>query len=463
MAITISVGGIHLVNSTGSPLADGVSTVPSTTPFSIRQGGFTLQPPEPLPIFGGGPPFRPGSNLAYTGYDNVSQRIPIHVSATTHEIAVARINQLKRELMTGSQSLPALFGIQPTSSSTIMYTEILTGFVRELTEEGTPFEAWEARTEIDADLFFTHKPFFSNLATGETVISVQTIISGAFTGSPDNIVPFTAGAGDLLYEGQPLNLSLTLSSGTSGPADIYIATVDSVIADASTQTVTTASTIGAEAATGDTITVAPPLSTKQALQLRMFALNSTGSANAQWRINVYMSNAGNPIPFYRSPWNTNTVTNGVFDCGTVPANLFRDTTLTSIYALLEVRSTGGSVTVTLTNFYLVAYYTICRVSLGNALLFASADVLHMRGFVEASNRACLALPRAEAYTFRGATVREYLQIDGVPPVYLSGASMLIYAIGNQAPAGVGNIGLPVAGTFTLTARQAPLFKTLRGI
>jgi hypothetical protein len=156
------------------------------------------------------------------------------------------------------------------------------------------------------------------------------------------------------------------------------------------------------------------------------------------------------------------VANGVFDCGTIPANLFRDTTLTTLYLLLEVRSTGGSVTVTLTNFYLVAYYTICRLRLGNALLSASSDVLHLRSFVEASNRATLGLPRVEAYTMRAGAQREYPQVEGTPPIYLSGASILIYAIGTSGPIGVGNLGLPVAGTFSLTARQAPLFKTLRG-
>lgn len=453
MAITVTVGGIHLVNSNSVPTPDGVATAAATTPFSIRPG-FTLAVPEPLPIFGGGPPFRPGASLAYSSYDNVSQRIPIHVTATTHEIAVARMQQLKLALASISQTVPALFGVQPTSSSTIMYGEILSGFVRELTEEGTPFEVWEARTEIDAEILFIQKPFFGNLTTGETVISAQSIISGAFTGSPDNVVPFTTGAGDLISEGQPLNLTLAATGGTLvNDADVYLGTIDSVISDATTQSVTTSSATGVRAGAGDTITVAPPLNTKQALNMRLFVINTTNSANAQWRVHAYVSSS-NETPFYSSPWQqTAIVANGVFDAGTIPGNLFRDTAIASLYLLLEVRSTSGSVTVTLANFYLVCYYTMCRLAGVTLLSGAASDVLHLRGFVEASGRACLPLPRAEVYAFRAANLAQYGRLDGLPPVYLSGASFLFYAIA---------AGLPVAGTFTLTARQAPLFKSYRG-
>lgn len=465
MAITIAIGSIQLVNSTGGPVAGGAATGASTTPFSVRRG-FTLRPAAPLPIYGGGAPFTPGASLAYSSYGNAEQVIPISVLGSDHENAVARLQELKTALSSGSQSAPAVFGIQETSSSTLMVTDILSGYVREITEEGTPFEAWESRTEIDAEIVLTHKPFWGHLTTGETVVNAQSIISGAFTGSPDNVVPFTTGSGDLISEGQPLNLSLTITSGTIADTDFYLGTIDSVVSDATTQTVTTSSTTTPVAAgTGDTIVISPPVRETQALKMRLFVTNATASANARWRIAVYVSNVA-VAPFYISPWNVNPVATGAFDAGDIPANLFRDgTALTSIYVVLEVVSTGGSVTVLLSNFYVVLYYTMCRLVGIAACTTALSSVIHLRGFVESSGRPCMPLPRAELYSYNGANPAYYGRIEGEAPVYLGQSagsvnttSLFLYAIGSTGA----SLGKAVAGTFTLTARNCRLWKTLRG-
>jgi hypothetical protein len=453
MAPTISIGGIHLVNSNGTPTAGGAATAASTTPFAIRHG-WTLATPEPLPIWGGGPPFVPGRRLAYSSYDNVVERIPISVVGSSHENAVTRVQELKRALATVSATTPAVFSVQPTGSSTAMASDVYSAFVREVTEQASAFEAWEGWVEYDAEIVLSRAPFWAALSSGETVINAQSI-NNNFSGSPDNIVAYTTGSGDLIYEGQPLNLAMTnASGGTLSNQNLYLGSIDSITTDATTQSVTTSSTTGASAGTGDTITVGTVLDAKQATKMRLIGQCSSVSANSEMRLKVYLSSS-TPAPFYTGPWFAPTTNDGRYDAGTVPSAIFRDTALTTLYVVLEVRSTtGGSVTITLSNFYVVYYYSLCKVS-GLDSILNTTGVVHVRGFVATSNRPCLPLRKAEAYVLNSGSQTYYGRVDGTPPIYVSGASLWLMAVDKTS-------GAPSSATFTTTATQSALWKTLRG-
>lgn len=453
MAITVSIGGIHLVNSNGSPTAGGAATAANTTPFAIRQG-WSLQPPTPLPIWGGGPPFIAGRRLAYSSYDNVTERIPIAVLGSSHENAVTRLQELKQALATVSATTPAVFSVQPTGSSTAMTTDVYSAFVREQVEEESGFEAWEGKEELYAEILLTHAPFWANLSSGETVINAVSI-NNAFSGSPDNIIAYSAGSGDLIYEGQPLNMTLTNATGsTLTNLDFYLGSIDSIISDATTQTVTTSSTTGASPGSGDTITVGSTLDPKQALKMRLIALTSSVSANSEMRLKVYFSSNA-AAPFYIGPWRAPQSSSSLYDAGTVPAALFHDTNITTLYVLLEVRSPlGGSVTITLSNFYIACYYTLCKIS-GLDSIPNSTGVIHLRQFTATSGRPCLPLRRAEVYVLNSGSQTYYGRVDGTPPVYISGASLWHMAVHKTDLTNA-------SATHTVTATQSALWKTLRG-
>lgn len=453
MTAIVTIGTIHLVNSTGAPVAGGAATAAATTPFFIRRG-WSLAAPKPLPIYGGGPPFRPGKARVYQSYDNVQETIPIGVLGSSHEGAVAALQLLKLALSSISATIPAAFGIQPTGSSTIAYAEISSAFVREVTEDGSEFEAWEGIVEVYAEIALIRTPFFGRLSTGETLINAQSISSTNFTGGTDNVVPYSAGSGDVANEGQPLNVTLTNASGaTAANANFYVGTIDSVIVDATTQTVTTSSTTGANAASGDTVAVGATLDPVQALKLRLYAKFSSVSLGAQMRIRVFTSNVA-PAPFYIGPWFAPQTNDAVYDGGTIPVNLFHDIGLTTLYLLLQVRSSGGSVTITLSNFYLVAFYTLCKIS-GLDSIPNSTGVIHLRSFVATSGRPCLPLRRAEAYVLNSGAQTYYGRIDGTAPVYVPNSSLFLFA---NDP----TTGQPVGGNFTATVTHAPLWATLRG-
>lgn len=451
---TISIGGIHLVNSGGAPSAGGVATAAATTPFAIRRNAWTLQAPEPQPVWGGGPPFVSGRRRAYSSYENVVERIPIDVVGSDHENAVARLQELKRALETISATTPAVFSVQPSGSSTAMTTDVYSAFVREVTEDVSGFEAWEGWTTISAEILLTRAPFWASLSSGETVISAVSI-NNAFSGSPDNIIAYSTGSGDLIYEGQPLNMTLTNATGsTLTNLDFYLGSIDSIISDSTTQTVTTSSTTGANAAAGDTITVGATLDPKQALKMRLIALTSSVSANSEMRLKVYFSSSA-AAPFYVGPWRAPVSSSSLYDAGTVPAALFLDTNITTLYVLLEVRSPlGGSVTITLSNFYIVCYYTLCKIS-GLDSIPNSTGVIHLRNFVATSGRPCLPLRRAQVYVLNSGNQTYLGRVDGTPPVYISGASLWHMAVHKTDLTNA-------SATHTVTATQSALWKTLRG-
>jgi hypothetical protein len=213
----VTIGGIHLVNSSGTPTAGGAATAASTTPFAIRRG-WSLNAPEPQPVWGGGPPFTPGRRLAYSSYDNVVERIPISVRGSDHENAVTRLQELKLALT----PQPAVMAVQPTGSSTIMYTEIYSGFVREVTETESGFEAWEGWTDIDAELILTRYPFFG-AASLTTLINAATFTNTG-TGANNNTQSLGSLTGDLRDEGSPLNVKFGRPTTTT-LIDVYLGVV----------------------------------------------------------------------------------------------------------------------------------------------------------------------------------------------------------------------------------------------
>src|SRR6185436_7482256 len=107
MTAIVSIGGIHLVNSSGTPTAGGAATAAATTPFGIRQGWHPT-PAEPI--------MAQGSQLDYPDayYEPVQETIPIYVVGSTHENAVTRLQELQR-VLPRANNRTTLLEIQPTA------------------------------------------------------------------------------------------------------------------------------------------------------------------------------------------------------------------------------------------------------------------------------------------------------------------------------------------------------------
>lgn len=455
MAPTISVGGIHLVNSSGTPTAGGAATAASTTPFSIRHG-YTIGSAEPAPLWSGGPPLRNGSTLIGRAYANVEERIPIAVLGSTHENAVARLQELKRALATALYSSPAILVVQPTASSTAMYSEVYSATVQETTQD--EFEAWEGSVDLEAEIVWTRAPFFGNLSAGETLINAVTF-NNTGTGSPDNIDAFTTGAGDLIYEGGPLNIKFLPTTAGSNPAALYLASIASRVYQAFTGTTasntTTFTSIGAP---GSAFT-ATSLLTNRGLKARVVARFSAMSANAEIRV-AYGAAA---LPIQR----TRGVIPGISTATWVdfgPLNLTSQylasvTAADDISLVMEVRSTNGSaVAVTCAYIEVLLYYDFCRLQVagGQNLTVASNEYIYVDSFVTKTNYPALPRERPRAWVYSSGNVMNYsCEIRGTPPRYYSGASL--YA----AWVDISKLHTTTWAA-TLTATHAPLFKTLRG-
>lgn len=454
MATRVKFGTLSLNNSTGFPVAGGAATDEANTPWVVRSLDWTPQSAAPLPIWGGGPPFTPGRQLAYQSYDDVTERIPLLLDATSHDDAANELQLLRQEIGLITQQYPVLLEIKPSGSTNSMHASVKNAWIQEAPDLLIVPVAGALRLHVN--LMIVRSPFFGLVGpTGETVINAQSIAGQAWTGSPDNRVNFTTGSGDLISEGQPLNLTLTNATGsTISDAEIYLGTIANMTLTSSAQSVTTSSTTGANAASGNTITVGTVLDATQALKMRLLAATSSiGGSNVEFRLKCYVGSSS-PAPFYTGPWIAPQANSWRYDAGTVPSNLFKSTGLSTMYVLLEARSTNGaSASVTLSDIFVVYYYTLCKIS-GLASILNSTGVVHVRGFAATSGRALLPLRRAEAYLLNSGSQTYYGRVDGVAPVYIANGLLWLYT----ATAA----GLPLTTTFTATAIQAPLWRTFRG-
>jgi hypothetical protein len=154
------------------------------------------------------------------------------------------------------------------------------------------------------------------------------------------------------------------------------------------------------------------------------------------------------------------------DCGTIPIRWLHNTALTTVYVLLEVKSpSGGSVTVTLNNIYLVNYWQMCRLQQSGALFVgtgaASSGGIVLRQFITETDRPALPLPQPRAWTLRSGAQYWPLTIVGTPPrlIYSPASSLLIMSDVNWA--GDQGATYTTTRTWTATVERTPLYLTLQ--
>lgn len=447
----VVIGGIHLVNSSGTPTAGGVATAAATTPFAIRHPWHPM-PAEPIVI--------PGAQLEYPDvhYEPVADPpIPISVIGSDHENAVARLQELKRALMP-RDGIRASFSIQPTSSSTAMQAEILSAIVRPVPEEDSNFEDWEGFAELHAEIVYTRTAFFGK-ATAVTLINGLSVTNTG-TGTPDNIEAYGTGLdGDLSHQGQPTRIILTPASSTAFTifylASVYRRTYSTTGSGAKT----TSSTTGASSAL-NAPDISPAL-TQDGIKARALFRFTNNTSNVQVRVEVRASTAGTLI--YAGKWVTPTSGSAtLYDMGRIPLNVFReasDNASLTLQLYIGYRSTdGASATATLGYNEFLLYYDFCRVDSSTAINASggsSGFALVIRSYYLGAAALPLDAPSPYVLDIANTAIADLATMRGRAPRAIEGGSIYV------AWMAAGNVH-DTAKTGTIYVQHAPLWRTLRG-
>ena len=443
----------YLVNSSAAPTPGGAATGHSTTPYSINTGQWVLTATVAETTTSGGPPFRIGSQLIGRSYGNVTETIQIGITGSSNDNAVALKHQLYRILNTALFGAPAIISWLPHGGTSPVYFEVYNADIQE-TPRPLNLNAGFAGT-VWCNVTWIRSPFGGRLTTPETLINGVSITNNG-SGSPNNLVSLGVGAGELIYEGQPLNIQVATPS--AGVGTLWAASVLS-------------RTYGTTGAGPYSTTNANP-ALASGYQITLAAWNvaaAVGSSRlkgrvccvvagaSNLRVRVVATLAGNTPALYTSPWMA--LPGGLtylMDMGGFALTALRQTRGVSAWSpvvyLQYISSDGGLATLTLTNTEFLLYYDFCVVTEA----IASTQTLALDAFPEAPNTALLPYqPRAWVLLSGGrATDRAY---RGTVPRYYSGASL--WVAWHRSAATPNYVSTDTA---TLTATHAPLYRTLRG-
>jgi hypothetical protein len=431
-------------------------TAENTSPYKLSNNDQTpTWVPQPSPgqmIYGGGPPFTNGRRPLYRSRDNVVEQVGIQMYATSANNAILLKQQLQRILNTALFSVPCVLAIQ--SGSNTAYFEIYAGDVVETSsylEEGSATQIL-----IRATITWTRSFAGGLLSSGETLINSGSFVNTG-TGGTDNIAAYGTGIGELINEGQPLNIKVALSSGTFFRR-FYAATVYSRSYNTTGSGALTTSTEGA--AVLGVFDVSAAL-VRQGLRGRVLVRGSS-TANVQIRTQVFISDVSE-TPLYVSSWITPPTTGAtVIDLGGFPLTSILRTLNVSTYQLrvvLEYRSANGS-SATWTHTYAeyLLFYDFCRIEFPESGVMArSTSYLFLDSFSEQTDAVCLPHQRGRALSLltAGNTPVQPTEVRGQLPRYFAGSSLYLAWLSNS-------YAHATADTASITVTHGPQWLTLRG-
>jgi len=445
------LGSIHLNNIQGQVTRGGDPAVAATTPISTYQGWA----PSPAAIdiaWQGGSPLGGAVSLAYATYaPTVQEQIPIGIEGTTANNVWRVLQLLKRQLRAASRQSPIVWRIRPAGALLDSYAEVYGGDVVETAGNG--LGPIEGGAQLEATITLQRSSFW----TGSTL---ETLISGAtFTNKgTGNLVAFsTLGQGDLTEEGQPLNLSIVKPTSQAA-ATLWLATAHSRSTQTITSAKTTSSTTGLAFTSGSAVDVSA-LRTRPGLSVRAFArlITLTAPTKAQVQLTLQSSGGGT---LWVGPWVTlgsNTTAQWVDLLGTsLDVVRIPGSGALQVVPVASIRSTDGtSVTATLSTVDLVLAYTAGYIDGGAGLAAGQSYVVHSAQNLAGGGWLPLPTPIASVVDGSGGLVRR-VSPRGQMPIALSGASLFA--------AWVDSGGAHTdTDTTTITAQQAPLYHTLRGL
>ena len=457
MSYTNQLGSVYLNNTAGAVTPGGDPTVGALTPFSIKPD-WTPVAVEPDSAFASSGPLSAGARLAYSAYPlTVKETIPIGVEGSSHNNAQRLLGLLRAALRRPGKRGPIVWRVRPTGALFDAYTEVYGGTVADEPGSGGIDTAHTGGYQLEAEISLVRAAFWAS-DTLETAIAAATSVANRPSGTPNNVTAFaTLSQGELLEEGQPLNLAIAKPSGMAA-AVVYLATVESRSAQAIASSKTTTSTSGTAFTAGTAIDVSA-LRAKPGLFVQGFARLTTITNPTKIKLQLtFQSPAGSTL--WAGPWvpiGSNTTAQLIDLQGTaLDAARVPGSGATEAVPVVNIKSTDGtSVTATLDTLDILLAYTVGSIDGGAGL--ASGQSYQVYSAQNYAGGGWLPLPAPVASVVdssTGANIRRCVA-RGEMPLALSGASLWL--------AWVDSGGAHTAtDTTTISAQSAPLWHTLRG-
>lgn len=454
----------------GTPWTD-----PTTTPYRLAMNDktgprWTPTVAEDGIVFGGGLSLLDGTPPLYDQHGNVIETIPLQCYGSSFDNAMAVVRFLRGTLAAALWVQPPILVVQPNGSTNQSNFEILSARLQE-TPDFINDEAGHGF--VRATLTITRAPFAS--ASSLTTLLNSVTYTNVGTGSNNNTqslginaLSATSTQGERVYQGQPLNITITPAASVV-PARFWMASVltrvyTSVNVARTTTTSSNYYSAGSEAA----VTLSASTYYNTLARGRMLARFTTFTQldNARFEAFIYDSaKSAVGTLLWRSgqfAYTDNTTAATAFiDFGWFDLSFLRrrllSTTAPQISVNVQLASDDGtSVTATLDYFEILEYYDFCRLD-GNGR--------------SPTNTAYLAIEQTNSLNGQA-------QVPSRPPVaYVSGTSndqpTGPWTIRGQLPRGYAGASLYLSWldgayehdkteTVTVLANMLPQYFTMRG-
>jgi len=450
---------IYLNNSNGVPTSGGAATAVGTTPWMLRSPEWTLHASVPETLFTGGPPFRNGSSPVSAASPVVTETIPLILNGGNHDTLVARLQQLRQLANTALTFAPAVLYAQPSGATSPVYFEILAASAQERAADSGESPG-EGATLIHVDLTITRS------VHGGAASLANLFTNSTFTNNGSgNLTSLGALTGDLVNEGQPLNLKIDGPAASTTNVDtLWIAAAHSRVKTTHTTTVGTTTT--STFAHSTTAINATPLLTNAGVNLAVFVRFSSVTAGnkALFALQLALHDSGkNVAPI--TPWMPMPVTSGttMMLAGVFPLSGQRIpiASALSLDVYFWVKSIDGtSVGYTVDYSESVFAYTVAVIpknGLSAHTYGNGGDLLYITEAQNLNGSAWLPLTPPSVYVaaLAGVNPSFVLAARGQLPLAFSGASLWAAWIGASG-------SHTTTDTLRITANHAPLYQSLRG-
>lgn len=438
----------------------------ATTPIRIAMNDvtgplWTPQAPQAQLITSGGPPFTNGSSLVSRSYSNRTETIPIQINAaagagaaTAYNNAVDVLQRLRLALTSGGIGSMPFINVTPNSATTTASFEIVHGSIQETADF---INRESGRGELRAVMTLVLRPFGGTIGGGETVITAGTVVANIGTGSPTNVIDYSLGSGDLVYEGSPLNIRVTPTTASQDIETLYLATV-----------------AGSGSGRGYTaLTYTTAVATTFSAPINISSVNFSNALNRAalkgrvlWRITasgtgsqfqVVLRGQGSGAIIWRSalvvPGVSGLSGPTIMDFGEIPLDVYRNIPALQTSALfLDLYYAGNSLTSA--SFETLAYYDFAKITNVSALTSATFSA-QLSTFNDTVGVPALPVRPNAATVTSGNVLVDLATIRGTAPRYFRGQSLYIAWLRSSG-------SYSASDRATINVKHAPLYHTLRG-